>query len=266
MTLPLDGQVILNTRPALQQAGLTALLEADGARVLPFPAIEIVAARSNTARELPARIGTYDILLFVSRNAVDGAFALLGDTELPATLQYGVIGTATRTALLERLGDPGVRLIESEPFNSEALLEAEALCRVRGRRILICRGQQGRNLLGDELAARGAEVDYAEVYRREAPRRDPAAFDALVAPAWPTLAVLTSNEGMHNLIALVDAAAARRLCATPWLLISERMRESALKLGHNADIVIARSASDAGIHQTICAWAASHRIRATDRP
>jgi len=33
------------------------------------------------------------------------------------------------------------------------------------------------------------------------------------------------------------------------------MRESALKLGHNASIIIARSASDKGIQQAICAWA-----------
>jgi hypothetical protein len=47
------------------------------------------------------------------------------------------------------------------------------------------------------------------------------------------------------------------LLAIPWLLISERMRESALKLGHNASIIIAISASDEGIRQTICAWAGS---------
>jgi len=38
-------------------------------------------------------------------------------------------------------------------------------------------------------------------------------------------------------------------------LISERMRESAVKLGHNAPIIIAHSASDKGIQQAICAWA-----------
>ena len=60
---------------------------------------------------------------------------------------------------------------------------------------------------------------------------------------------------MHNLLQLVDSESAGRLCATPWLLISERMRESASKLGHNADVIIARRATDTGIHQTICEWA-----------
>ncbi len=253
MTAPLGHQVILNTRPAHQQAALSAMLEAEGARVLPFPAIDIVLAEPNDAVIDPA---DYDILLFVSRNAVDGAMRLIDPPQLPARLSYGVIGSATRAALLAQLGDAEVSLIESEPFNSEALLEAEALRRVDGKRILILRGQQGRNLLGDELAARGARVDYREVYRRELPQSRPDDFNRLVAADFPTLVVFTSNEGMLNLFELIDAAAAARLKRTPWLLISERMRESALKLGHNAAIIIAQSASDDGIRQTICDWAA----------
>jgi len=60
---------------------------------------------------------------------------------------------------------------------------------------------------------------------------------------------------MHNLVKLVSESAAQTLFGVPWLLISERMRESALKLGHNATVLIARNASDMGIRQTICEWA-----------
>lgn len=254
----LAGQVILNTRPARQQAGLAALLEADGARVLPFPAIEISAVEATPFHLALARtVADYDILIFISRNAVDGAFRFLGEAPLPATLQLGVIGSATREAVRHRIGEQGGRLIESEPFNSEALLAAAALQQVDGKRILIFRGQAGRNLLGDELGRRGARVDYCEVYRRELPALDTDGFNRLTAAQFPTLAILTSNEGMHNLLRLVDTKAAARLCGIPWLLISERMRESALKLGHNAPIIIAGSASDNGMHETICAWAAS---------
>lgn len=246
------GEVILNTRPRHQQAELTALLEAEGARVLSFPAIDILPVRPAGQSVDPSR---YDILLFVSRNAVDGACEVFDTARLSAVARLGVIGSATRAALIERIGDPGARLITSEPYNSEALLAADALQQVAGKRILILRGQEGRNLLGDELVARGARVDYQEVYRRALPAVDDAVFEQLVAPAFPTLAILTSNEGMHNLFELVSDDAAQRLRQIPWLLISERMRESALKLGHNAPILIASGASDAGIQQTICEWA-----------
>jgi uroporphyrinogen-III synthase len=252
MGAKLRGQVILNTRPAHQQAELTALLEREGARVLSFPVIEIIP--SAGASDSPD-ITQYDILLFVSRNAVDGAFERFDAAQLTAVEQLGVIGTATRAALVEHIGAARTTLIASEPYNSEALLAADALQRVAGRRVLILRGQAGRNLLGDELARRGAQVDYCEVYRRALPAAGGADFERVVSAGFPTLVILTSNEGMHNLFALVDAASARKLRLVPWLLISERMRESALKLGHNAPVIIARSASDQGIQRTICDWA-----------
>ena len=255
MSTGLQGQVILNTRPLHQQAELTALLEQQGARVLSFPVIEIVPVDSPELGQRLARdIRQVDILLFVSRNAVDGAFRMLDATQLAPNQSFGVIGTATRRALAERITDLDQCLVAGEPYNSEALLDADALQRVAGKRVMIFRGQQGRNLLGEELVARGAEVRYCEVYRRELPQRDLSAFNRLVADTFPTLAVLTSNEGMHNLFELVDTIAAERLRQIPWLLISERMRESALKLGHNAAIVIAGNASDEGVQQSISEW------------
>lgn len=252
----LQGQVILNTRPRHQQAELTALLEQDGARVLSFPVIEIVPIENPDLEQRLAReIPQFDILLFVSRNAVDGAFRMFDASQLAPNLSFGVIGTATRRALAERVANLDQCLVAGEPYNSEALLDADELQQVAGKRIMIFRGQQGRNLLGEELVARGAELRYCEVYRRELPQYDLSAFNRLVAETFPTLAILTSNEGMHNLFELVDADGAERLRQIPWLLISERMRESALKLGHNAAIVIAHSASDEGVHQSISEWA-----------
>ena len=252
----LQGQLILNTRPVHQQAELTSLLEQEGAQVLSFPVIDIVALESSLAQQrLTRQLSSYDMLLFVSRNAVDGAFRYIDSSRLKPGLCFGVIGTATRLALAQRVSGLDSCLLAGAPYNSETLLEADALQQVAGKRVLIVRGQQGRSLLGDELAARGAQVDYCEVYRRELPARDVADFNRVVDNEFPTLAILTSNVGMQNLIELVDQVAAERLRRIPWLLISERMRESAVNLGHNAPIIIAHSASDKGIHQAICAWA-----------
>ncbi|MCP4388457.1 MAG: uroporphyrinogen-III synthase [Gammaproteobacteria bacterium] len=256
MPASLQGQVILNTRPAHQQAELSDLLERQGARVVSFPLIEIVPVEAgDLQRRMVREIKSYDFLLFVSRNAVDGAFRFIDTAQLSTDTSFGVIGTATRLALAERVGALESCLLGSEPYNSESLLDADELQRVEGKRILIFRGQEGRNLLGDELAVRGALIDYCEVYRRALPQRDITDFNRMTADAFPGLAILTSNAGMQNLFELVDSQAATALRRTPWLLISERMRESASKLGHNAPIIIARSASDKGILQTICEWA-----------
>ena len=260
MSRRLQGQIILNTRPAHQQGELTRMLQRDGARVLSFPVIEIqTVTPGDSQQRLRHAIADYDILLFVSRNAVDGAFRLIDATQLHPATRLGVIGAASSAALRAALADGPVDvddcLVAGEPYNSETLLQALAGHSVAGQRVLIFRGQQGRNLLGDELQRRGAVVEYAEVYRRALPAGGAEAFNRLVADGMPTLVVLTSTEGMQNLFELVDAQAARALCRIPWLLISERMRESALKLGHNAAVLIAHNASDKGIRQTICEWA-----------
>jgi uroporphyrinogen-III synthase len=256
----LQGQVILNTRPAHQQLELSQMLQREGAQLLSFPVIDIEpVAISPAQQQLEQSIGDYDILLFVSRNAVEGAFRFIDFTGLQSATCFGVIGSATRSALAAALADCNFNLddclLAGEPYSSETLLQAPALQQVEGKRILILRGQQGRNLLGDELIGRGALVEYVEVYRRAIPAQGSDVFDRLVAPAFPTLVVLTSAEGMHNLVKLVSNSSAQTLFEVPWLLISERMRESALKLGHNATVLIARNASDTGIRQTICEWA-----------
>jgi uroporphyrinogen-III synthase len=257
----LRGQCILNTRPLHQQDGLKSLLEADGACVLAFPAIEIVECETTEFhRGLADNIKNYDIALFISRNAVDGAFRFLAGRQLPADLQFGVIGQGTYRALSERVVDLDQRLIVGYPYNSEGLLACSELQQVAGRNILIFRGQQGRNLLGDELRTRGARVDYCEVYARIAPVFETDAFKQLTAEWFPTLAVFTSNEGMQNVLATISGESRTKMLDTPWLLISERMRESAVNLGHNGVTIIAADANDEGIRQTISEWACKQAV------
>jgi len=259
--LVLKGQCILNTRPAHQQDGLKLLLEAQGARVIAFPAIEIIEPETTDFhRNLIENIEHYHIALFVSRNAVDGAFRYLQPDKLPAELKLGVIGDASYRALLQRINLVEERLIRGHPHNSEGLLATRALQQVVGKNILIFRGQQGRNLLGDQLRARGASVSYCEVYRRKKPEYGADSFAQITAEQFPTLAVFTSNEGMENLLALTNGRECRELLEIPWLLISERMRESAVNLGHNAATIIAVNANDEGIQQTINEWARKQAV------
>ena len=257
----LQAQCILNTRPAHQLAGLSALLQASGAEVIEFPVIEIVATEPTAFHlNLAQNLEHYDIALFVSRNAVDGAFHFIGKHDLPDHLQLAVIGEGTYLALSEHEPDLERRLIRAHPYHSEALLAATALQQVAEKKILIFRGQQGRNLLGDVLRQRGAQVRYCEVYRRQLPDYDSDFYRSLSAGRKPTLVVFTSSEGMYNAVKLVDDEARQDLLNIPWLLISERMREPAVNLGHNAAIIIAADASNEGIQQAICEWTIEQSI------
>ena len=244
---------VLVTRPAHQNRLLIERLQEEGFRVIEFPTIEISAvAPSAYLQELNAHIQDIDIALFVSRNAVDHAFRYLDPRQLPATLQLGVIGKGSWIAL----NDQGVtsQIIPAQNYNSEGLLATDALQSVHDKRVLIFRGQQGRNLLGDTLRERGAEVKYVEVYRRGVPRYAKGEFERRCRGGFPDLAIYTSAEGLGNCFSLLNGQEAQRMCAVDWLLISERMRETARQLGHNAAIVIADSASDEGILTAVQAW------------
>lgn len=252
----LQGMCILNTRPSHQQTELQRLLEADGARVLSFPSIEITATEPTEFHlSLPDKINNYDMTIFVSRNAVEGAFQYLHSDQWPKDLLMAVIGEGTFLALAEMLNNPEHKIIYGEPYNSEGLLATETMNQVESKNILIFRGQQGRTLLGDTLTKRGAWVEYCEVYRRRLPLYRDDDFRRLCTKQFPTLAIFTSSEGMQNLIRMLDEHSLAGMLQCPWLLISERMRESAVDLGHNGDIIIAQEASDGGIHQAIRRWA-----------
>ena len=97
-------------------------------------------------------------------------------------------------------------------------------------------------------------MDYQEVYRRCLPQYPEHHLEQLTQQNFPQLAIFTSVEGLQNTMQIVGAVMAQRLRQIPWLLISERMRETARDLRHNAAIIIAVSASDEGIVEAIKRW------------
>ncbi len=244
---------ILVTRPAHQNKNLTEQLEVLGHKVVNLPTIDIKPAQPTTfLKQLGEQIKDYDIALFVSRNAVDHAFNYLLPEHLPEKLKLGVIGKGSLLAI-QSLGIES-QIIPAHSYNSEGLLDTPVLQEVAGKNIIIFRGQAGRNLLGDTLQQRGARVTYCEVYRRVLPEYTDERLEGLFNGSSFDLAVFTSAEGLQNCFQLVNKQQAHLLQQTPWLLISERMRETARNLRHNARIIIAKRASDEGILQAIQTW------------
>jgi uroporphyrinogen-III synthase len=189
---------------------------------------------------------SFDVLLFVSANAVERAAAHLPRGPRAA---IGAVGEATARALRTHGLEPSI--LPAGQWDSEGLLAAPALAEVHGRRILIVRGEGGRPLLGEQLAARGAEVRYAEVYRRAL-----TALDAgpLVA-RWRDevqVVVATSREVLDNLVALLGAAGLERLRETPLVVVSERLAAHARALGIGR-VVLAAAPSEDALARAACA-------------
>lgn len=243
----LEGRGVLVTRPAAQADGLCRLIEAAGGRPIAFPTVEIRAPEnSERARSLLSE--AWDIVIFVSRNAVEQALALAGGPTALQRARLGAVGRAT-AACME---DAGIapHLVPDSGFDSESLLALPALTDVDGRRVLIVRGEGGRALLGDTLAERGAEVAFAEVYRRALPRIDA----GVLIPEWQqSLGYVTasSDEVLANLMALIPSTAHAWLQGLPLAVLSERNAASAMQMGFRV-VAVAGEPSDAGLCDAVC--------------
>lgn len=253
MTSPCDlaGRGVLVTRPRAQAKGLCDLIGAAGGRAIAFPTIEIEAAADpERARGLLA--APADLLFFTSRNAVDYALTLFHGGVLPARPRLAAVGQATAEALTAAGRAPD--LVPEGRYDSESLLSLPELQELGGLRAVIVRGEGGRPLLGETLKARGAEVAYAEVYRRALPEVEPAALLA----GWGQevqLVTATSGEILDNLLRLLGEAGRERLLATPLAVVSDRTRQDALRLGF-ARVELAERADDPALVQALCRLAA----------
>jgi uroporphyrinogen-III synthase len=177
----------------------------------------------------------------------------LDGAPLPGNPRIAAVGKGTARAL--RDAGLAVDILPQGRFDSEALLELEALQQLQDRRVLILRGNGGRALLGESLQQRGAEVIYAEVYRREPPPVDAAPL----LENWMAevqVVTVTSVEILENLMAILGPQGRKLLLATPLVVISERIGERARALGHE-NIILARRAEDEAIVDVICQWADS---------
>ena len=257
MSGALEGLGVAVTRPAHQAGRLCRLIEAEGGRAIRFPALEIAPPRDPAAAQaLVDRLDQYDLAVFVSPNAAERGLALVRGRRgaLPPGLAVAAVGAGTARALRALGVEPA--LVPEGRFDSEALLALPGLApeRVAGRRVVIFRGEGGRELLARTLRARGARVDYAEVYRRERPRADPAPL----LEAWRRGAlhavVVTSGEALRNLCAMVGEAGRDALLGTQVVGVSGRVVQLARELGFRRPPVVARAAADEAIVEALRGW------------
>jgi uroporphyrinogen-III synthase len=234
--VPLQGRRIAVTRPAAQAQALADLIRSAGGEPVCVPAIVIAPVTDESAfRGATQELHRFDLAVFVSRNAVERAFALLAQRDIawPEALRGATVGEGSKAAL-EAHGLQGVLAPHGEA-DSEALLALPTLAGMRGRRVILFRGEGGRTLLADTLRSRGAEVIEAPCYRRLAP---PA---GALREGWPGGAVdavsVSSAEGLANLCAMLGTAGVQALARTPLLVPHARVAREAERLGLSRIVV-----------------------------
>jgi len=196
-------------------------------------------------------LAQYDYAVFVSANAVE--YGVGDPASWPKHLVALAPGPGTITALAA-VGIGNARM-PATTMDSEGLLALPELADVKDKRIVIYRGSGGRELLGESLARRGAQVDYVECYRRAKPHGD---FGTMAA-AWRAGEIdaltLTSSEGLDNLWELFDGPSRPSIAATPSFVPHARIAEHARTLGFGHVVVTAPT--DAGLLASLLEYFAS---------
>lgn len=247
----LKGRGILVTRPAHQAEAICALIEAAGGRAWRLPLLEIRPALDAAAVQAGlARLADYDIAIFVSANAVNFALDALDPRPWPPSLATAAVGAATARALEQR----GLRVTycPRAEFTSEALLALPALQDMRGRRVVILRGNGGREQLRETLRARGARVDYLEVYRRVQPEIDPAPWRERWHRGAIAAALVSSGETLRKLHAIVATLGHDQWRKTALIVAHARIRDLARELCIDGPVRIADDATDAAMVKALC--------------
>ena len=204
---PLQGWRVLNTRPQAQADKWDQALIAVGAEPvrLPLMAIEPVInpAEIQAIKDRVMAVGDYQHAIFVSQNAAHYGLDWLDQywPQLPYRLKFYAVGSATSRLLM----DYGCQVIEpDDTMNSEALLALPDLQELEHQKVMIFRGLGGRPLLAEQLEARGAQVDYCELYRRVFPSEG--AQQILADHQWgqnTDLVAVHSGESLSNWLELL---------------------------------------------------------------
>ena len=253
MPLPLQGLQVLVTRPVHQAGRFCDLLLAAGAEPKLFPLLSIqpvaLAPASLLQITTTAHDKAYDWVIFISANAVEFGLSLLNDMTSLARLKLGAIGKQTAT-VLQQYGLT-VTVTPEQGFTSEDLLALDELQQLAGQRILIIRGDSGRELLADTLKQRGADVSYAQVYQRSA-TGSVAGLKQLHAKQQLDIICVTSREILQNLLQLLQAET--WIYQQALVVGRERIAAYAQQLGFNNSIIVATSPADDAMLAALIQW------------
>lgn len=249
--LPLQGMGVLVTRPEQQAMPLCRLLEAQGASTQRLSVIEVRACERRASGTQLGAIQSFDLVVFVSANAVRFGAALLQQSR---ELNLAAIGPATARSL----NQAGYRVaIQPDDFNTEGLLNHPRLQHMSGRKVLLIQGRDGRMLLQQELERRGATVTALTVYERvPAPVDSQALADLQARLTGGEIQVVTATslDIGGRLLELADIELRHSLEQALWLVPSTRVAAGLRARGLRAPQLQAASAQDQDLVAALLGW------------
>jgi uroporphyrinogen-III synthase len=197
---PLAGKKIVVTRSVRQAPNLSLGLEALGATVHEFPTIDI----KLLAAEVPPTLKNIDWIIFTSANAVRGLHSSARAQNL--YLRFPKVKICCVGPATEQIAKKAALNVDLLPdvFTAGDIFVALQKTEgdLRGKRILLPRGNIPNPTLRDQLLAAGAQVETIIVYETECPPRNEETVKELMDLA-PDMITFTSGSTAKNFVALM---------------------------------------------------------------
>jgi uroporphyrinogen-III synthase len=246
---------VLVTRPAGEASdSLCAAVTALGYQAFSQPLLELhsLSEMSPVQRQIMLDLDRYQHVIFISTNAVRFGLEQIENywPQLPVGLNWYAIGAAT-SALLKRFGISAIT--PGNPMHSEALLATAQLQDVRDQRVLIVKGEGGREVLQQELSRRGANVDVLACYCRRLPELPAGELADSIVQRRINTVLISSGEGLANFQVLLRPAETTKFRHLRIIVPSDRVARMARVAGFD-QIVTAENASDAAMLHALEKW------------
>ncbi|HCM62979.1 MAG TPA: uroporphyrinogen-III synthase [Morganella sp. (in: Bacteria)] len=242
---------ILVTRPSPAGEILVSALRARGQNAISAPLIRI-----QPGDDLPllttkmAALSPGDALFLLSKNAVYHANKQLIQQNYLWSDKFCYYGIGQSTAQYFQTLTGLSAAFMSGGETSEHLLTHPDLQTLTGRRILLLRGNGGREHLAQTLRERSADVNYCECYRREPVEYDGGEYALRWQKQQVNTLVVTSGEMLQLLRQLIPPAHLSWLFQCRIVVVSDRLATIAHSLGWQ-HIIIARSADNEALLQAL---------------
>ena len=222
---------VLICRPEPSASALSKVLESVGATCKVLPSLQIKPVEiSAESRQKIMDIDQYDHVIVVSQHAATLGLSIIDEywPQFPVQQNWFAIGRKTAHCL------KSAELVLVEPnsdLNSEALLANTLLAHVRDAKVLILKGEEGRDTIERELTKRGAKVETIALYKRVCPEYSRGKLEESLIQFNPTYIVALSGETLTNLIHLSKKVKAE-LKQKSLILSSERVANIAREQGY----------------------------------
>ena len=236
----------LITRPQNKGELLAAEIKAAGGQAICCPFIEVTAGgQFNLVPQYLNNLTTQDYIIAISDNAVNYSTQSLQQQNYswPQTVNYIAVGPNTAQSW-QRAGVTSAQIPLTH--DSEGVLALLQDLDLTHSRIIILRGNGGRETLAEALIQRSKNVTYCEVYQRIKPNYD---HNKLV-DNWQQFAInsviITSGEILTNLMHSIPSYASPWITNLYFIVPSQRIAKLAYQFGIN-HVTIAQGASNDAI-------------------